>query len=197
MSTGSYGPDFNSAKGGVFGTWLQPSALRIYWWSRDKVPSDVLSENLDPSTWGTPASQFLSGGGCDVGNYFKKQTIVSNSAWRNQAGLTSNQETLLIMVQIINTAFCGENIKQELWDDSCKASTGAPTCDDYVTRNPTAFSESYWLLNSIKLYDLPDATESRSKSNDTGSGAQSVGPSYVHTLQAAVVATLVIAVLPG
>ncbi|KAJ3495755.1 hypothetical protein NLG97_g3159 [Lecanicillium saksenae] len=77
MSTGSYGPEFNEGKGGVFATWLQPNALRIYWWNRDNVPSDILSGNPDPDTWGKPASQFISGSDCDVGNYFKKQTIVS------------------------------------------------------------------------------------------------------------------------
>lgn len=76
MTSGSYGQAFNEGHGGVFATWLDSNALRIYWWSRDKVPSDITSGNPDPSTWGTPASQFVSGSGCNVDNYFKKQTIV-------------------------------------------------------------------------------------------------------------------------
>lgn len=76
MTSGSYGQAFNEGRGGVFATWLDSNALRIYWWSRDKVPSDITSGNPDPSTWGTPASQFVSGSGCNVDNYFKKQTIV-------------------------------------------------------------------------------------------------------------------------
>ncbi|KAJ3497017.1 hypothetical protein NLG97_g2220 [Lecanicillium saksenae] len=59
--------------------------------------------------------------------------------------------------RIINTAFCGENIPQSVWEESCLASTGFQTCDDYVTQNPEAFADSYWLFNSIKVYDTVDA----------------------------------------
>ncbi|KAJ4245089.1 hypothetical protein NW762_014300 [Fusarium torreyae] len=128
MSTGSYGSAFNKGEGGVYAIWLEADALKIYWWSRENIPADITSGNPDPSKWGTPASQFVSGSSCDVSAYFKGQTI------------------------IINTAFCGDNMDQELWDGECKASTGAATCDAYVTNNPEAFKESYWLFNSIKLY---------------------------------------------
>ncbi|KAM0559958.1 hypothetical protein ACHAPJ_003912 [Fusarium lateritium] len=128
MSSGSYGSAFNKGNGGVYATWLEADALKIYWWSRENIPADITSGNPDPSKWGTSASQFVSGSSCDVSAYFKGQTI------------------------IINIAFCGDNMDQELWDGECKASTGAATCDAYVTDYPEAFKESYWLFNSIKLY---------------------------------------------
>ena len=59
---------------------------------------------------------------------------------------------LLTLGQIINTAFCGDNIPQEIWEQECQASTGVHTCDEYVAFSPEAFEESYWLFNSIKLY---------------------------------------------
>jgi len=74
---GSYGSAFNKAKGGVYATWLESDALKIYWFPRDKIPTDIKSGKPDPSNWGTPASKFVSGSGCDVGKYFKGQTIVS------------------------------------------------------------------------------------------------------------------------
>ncbi|KAF7539730.1 hypothetical protein G7Z17_g12368 [Cylindrodendrum hubeiense] len=128
MTAGSYGSAFNRAEGGVYATWLEANALKIYWWSRENIPADITAGKPDPSKWGNPASQFVSGKGCNVGTYFKGQTI------------------------IINTAFCGDNIDQGIWNQKCRASTGANTCDDYVTNNPGAFKQAYWLINSVKLY---------------------------------------------
>ncbi|KAH7141844.1 concanavalin A-like lectin/glucanase domain-containing protein [Dactylonectria macrodidyma] len=128
MSAGSYGTAFNKGKGGVYATWLEADAIKIYWWSRAKIPADITAGKPDPSKWGKPASQFISGQGCNVAKFFKGLTI------------------------IINTTFCGDNINQEIWDDECKVSTGAKTCDSYVTNNPKAFREAYWVFNSIKIY---------------------------------------------
>ncbi|KAK7422731.1 hypothetical protein QQZ08_009355 [Neonectria magnoliae] len=128
MSEGSYGSAFNKANGGVYATWLEANSLKIYWWSRKNIPADITAGKPDPSKWGTPASQFTGGKGCNVGKYFKGQTI------------------------ILNTAFCGDNIDQDTWDGECRASTGAKTCDAYVTNSPGAFKQAYWLINSIKLY---------------------------------------------
>jgi hypothetical protein len=79
-AVGSYGSAFNDAKGGVYATWLESDALRIYWFPREKIPSDIKAGKPDPTKWGKPASKFLSGPGCDVGKYFKGQTIVSTMA---------------------------------------------------------------------------------------------------------------------
>ncbi|KAJ3535840.1 hypothetical protein NM208_g6967 [Fusarium decemcellulare] len=128
MSAGSYGEDFNTNKGGVYATWLTKDALKLYWWPRNKIPTDIKSGKPNPSNWGTPASQFVGGSNCNVGKYFKKQTI------------------------IFNTAFCGDNIDQDLWNEECRASTGVKTCDAYVTNNPAAFKSQFWSINSIKLY---------------------------------------------
>ncbi|KAF5026588.1 hypothetical protein F66182_1314 [Fusarium sp. NRRL 66182] len=130
MPVGSYGKPFNANQGGVYATWLTKEALKIYWFPRSKIPDDIKSGNPNPSNWASPAtSQFVNANGnCDVGKYFKKQTI------------------------IFNTAFCGDNIDQGIWNQECKASTGYNTCDDYITNNPGAFKDSYWSINSVKLY---------------------------------------------
>ena len=78
MSEGSYGDEFNSGGGGVYALWLTPQALKLYWWARNSIPRDITKGRPNPSRWGTPASQFISGKNCNVKNYFKKQTIVSS-----------------------------------------------------------------------------------------------------------------------
>ncbi|KAF7563372.1 hypothetical protein G7046_g706 [Stylonectria norvegica] len=128
MSANSYGNGFNAAGGGVYAVSLASDALKIYWWPRSKIPSDITSGAPDPTKWGTPASLFTSGSNCNVANYFKGMNI------------------------IINTDFCGANIPQEIWDQECKSITDTPTCDEFVATSPAAFDDSYWLFNSIKIY---------------------------------------------
>lgn len=128
MKTNSYGKGFNDRNGGVYATWLDADFIKIYWWNRANIPKDIKAGRPDPSGWGTPATQFLKGSGCDPSKYFKGLTI------------------------IVNISLCGDNINQEIWDDECRQLTGVKTCDSYVANNPKAFKEAYWLFNSIKLY---------------------------------------------
>ncbi|KAL4722247.1 hypothetical protein ACLX1H_011028 [Fusarium chlamydosporum] len=130
MPSGSYGKTFNNNKGGIYATWLTTGAVKIWWFPRNNIPADIKNGKPEPNTWGQPATtQFVNANGnCDVGKYFKKQTI------------------------IFNTAFCGSNIDQGIWNQECRASTGYATCDDYVTNQPGAFKEVYWTINSLKLY---------------------------------------------
>lgn len=78
MSQGSYGPAFNAAGGGVYATWLESDALKLYWFKRSNIPADITSGNPNPANWGTPASQFTSGSNCNISKYFKDLTIVSS-----------------------------------------------------------------------------------------------------------------------
>lgn len=36
----------------------------------------------------------------------------------------------------------------------CNNASQAATCKDYVANNPSAFVEAYWLVNSVKVYQL-------------------------------------------
>lgn len=146
MAKGSYGDAFNAGQGGVYATWVESSAIKIWWWSRKNIPKDITAGSPNPDRWGRPASQFLrSSAGCNVGKYFKGLTIVSSPSFK--------LETMTNLYQIINTDFCGSNIPQDVWEQECQASTGSSTCDGYVTNHPEAFRNTYWLFNSIKLYN--------------------------------------------
>jgi hypothetical protein len=78
MPSGSYGKTFNANKGGVYATWLTKEAVKIWWFPRNSIPADIKNGSPEPNTWGQPATtQFVNANGnCDVGRYFKKQTIV-------------------------------------------------------------------------------------------------------------------------
>ena len=69
----SYGTGFNVA-GGVYAMEWTSSSIKVWYFSRENVPSDI--DSLDPSTWGTPAANW---GGCAFDTYFKDLGLVRES----------------------------------------------------------------------------------------------------------------------
>jgi hypothetical protein len=75
---GSYGSSFNAQGGGVFAMEWTSTFIRIYFFSRNAIPADIIAGKPDPSKWGIPAADFDSQyGGCDIDANFPPQTIVS------------------------------------------------------------------------------------------------------------------------
>lgn len=52
---------------------------------------------------------------------------------------------------VFDTTFCGD-WAGNVWGSSATCSKLASTCEAYVGANPAAFSEAYWLINSVKVY---------------------------------------------
>ena len=73
-STASYGGGFNAAGGGVFATEWTSNAIKVWFFSRPDVPSDIANGQPDPSGWGTPTAAFA--GNCNIDEKFHDQQIV-------------------------------------------------------------------------------------------------------------------------
>ncbi|KKA27451.1 hypothetical protein TD95_005409 [Thielaviopsis punctulata] len=126
-TTAPIGSEFNKVGGGVYALDWTSDAIAVYYFARDAIPEDITSETPNPSTWGTPVAKFNGGSGCDIGSVFVNHNIV------------------------FNTDFCGEWAGNE-WTTIPELTALAATCKDYVAANPSAFSEAYWLINSVKVY---------------------------------------------
>jgi hypothetical protein len=124
-STVGYGAGFNANGGGVYAMEWTSSAIEVYFFPRNAIPSDITSGSPNPSGWGTPVASF-SGSGCDIDTHFMNHNI------------------------IFDTTFCGDWAGQ-VWSSSQCASL-ASTCDAYVAANPSAFTQAYWSINSVKVY---------------------------------------------
>ncbi|GAA5956289.1 hypothetical protein JCM3765_005619 [Sporobolomyces pararoseus] len=132
----SYGPAFNKKGGGVYALQWSSSGIKIYFWPRNSIPSDIKSGKPKPSSkWGQP--HFLnSASSC---NPFKKFSD---------------------LMLVINVNLCGQ-WAGSLWGSSLsyagqaqspQSITGHSTCESFVQNNGHAFKNAYWGINSIKIY---------------------------------------------
>ena len=121
----------NENGGGVWAMEWTSELINVWFFSRDAIPDDITNENPDPCSWGTPTADFESQyGECDIDGHFPAQTIY------------------------FDTDFCGPEAGGRAWTSwtDCSVKTNVSTCEEYVAVNPTDFSEAYWLVNSVKVY---------------------------------------------
>ncbi len=132
----SFGAGFNAMLGGVYAVEWTSKAIKIWFFPRASIPSDISqSSQPDPSSWGIPLAQF-TGAGCNIDTHFKDMQLV------------------------INTSFCGV-WAGEVWDSSPICREKAPTCEEFVAKNPAAFKGAFWLVNDIKVYEDKATTQRR------------------------------------
>jgi len=124
----SSGTPFNNNKGGVYATqWVTGNSggINIWFFNRGAIPSDITNGKPDPTQWGKPYARFAFGGDCSS-DHFQNNTVV------------------------INTDFCGDWAGSSFqWD--CP-DIWPTTCVQYVQNNPSAFSEAYWTINYVRVY---------------------------------------------
>ncbi|KAG5925583.1 hypothetical protein E4U42_004162 [Claviceps africana] len=146
----NYGDGFNAAGGGVYATEWTSDHIAIWFFPRSKIPQDIKAENPKPSNWGTPVARFVGGPSCSIDGHFANNKLV------------------------IDTTFCGSWAGDpKIWNANPECSALAKTCKDYVSGNPAAFAEAFWVFNYIKVYQhgpgndveptkpLPSATGAR------------------------------------
>ncbi|KAL2849183.1 concanavalin A-like lectin/glucanase domain-containing protein [Aspergillus pseudoustus] len=147
-SSNSYGAGFNSAGGGVYATEWTGDHISIWFFPRSSVPGDISSGNPNPSSWGTPAARFA--GSCDIESHFTDMQI------------------------IFDITFCGDWAGNVWGSGSCSAHG---SCQDYVANNPSAFSEAYWDINSLRVYqDSASAKKRAPEAGTFGTTSTTFGP---------------------
>lgn len=125
---GSYGTSFNRQGGGVYALEWTDEHLKIWFFPRHSIPPSITSGKPDVTKFGIPMA--LVKEGCDVANVFKPQSF------------------------IFDTTFCGD------WAGGVFGNSGCPmtdsdsfqSCHNFVAHNPEQFKETYWEINSVKIY---------------------------------------------
>ncbi|KAI5926996.1 concanavalin A-like lectin/glucanase domain-containing protein [Camillea tinctor] len=122
---------FGSATGGIYAMEWTSDSIRMWDWTHDAAPADVLSGNPAPSVsnWGTPNYVIKE---CDIEKAFSDMKLV------------------------FSLDFCAVAGQTDKWASSCQASTGYDTCTEYVASQGTDFEDVYFQVKEIKFYELAE-----------------------------------------
>lgn len=135
-TSNSFGSGFNANGGGVYAMKWDSTGIAVYFFSRNNVPSDILIGAPDPDAWSVPQARWPATS-CNPFNFFKNHSV------------------------IFDTTLCGD-WAAGVWggsgipgqEQSCAARTGFSTCEAFVRASGSAFSEAYWEINSVRIYQL-------------------------------------------
>jgi len=119
----SYGAPFNSGNGGVYALEWTNDHIQSFFFNRSDIPKDITADLPNPSSWGRPYAYFSLGSSCPS-NKFQNMNMV------------------------IDLTFCGD-WAGNVFSSQCP---GKGSCNSYVQNNPSAFSQAYWWISSIKVY---------------------------------------------
>ncbi|KAM3437911.1 hypothetical protein MY4824_003560 [Beauveria thailandica] len=123
--TSSYGDTFNAVGGGIYAMLWDDEYIKVWHFDRGAAPADIAAKTPSPAGWGKPAAVY-GGESCDVESHFRDMSIV------------------------LNINFCGDYGNAVWKSDGCSAL--APTCAEWVAKNPAAFANAYWDVNYIDAY---------------------------------------------
>ncbi|CAI7655128.1 unnamed protein product [Penicillium glandicola] len=143
---GSYGTSFNKLNGGVYTLQWTDEFLKIC-----SIPASITSGKPDVTEFGTPMA--LVEESCDVATAFKAQSFV------------------------FDVTFCGDWAGNVYSTSGCPmtSSDGAQSCINYVANHPAMFEQTYWEINSVKIYqESVQGTASVSSSETESTAAATV-----------------------
>ncbi|KAJ5585605.1 uncharacterized protein N7459_005405 [Penicillium hispanicum] len=149
---GSYGTSFNRQGGGIYAMQWTQQFLKIWFFPRHSIPTSITKGDPDVSQFGTPMA--LVEEGCDVANSFKEQSFV------------------------FDVTFCGDWAGGVFGQSGCPVSSSDSfqSCVNYVAQNPSHFEQTYWEINSVKIYQtgVEDTAVSASRSAATHAVSESL-----------------------
>ncbi|OAA39789.1 GPI anchored endo-1,3(4)-beta-glucanase [Beauveria brongniartii RCEF 3172] len=148
--TSSYGDTFNAVGGGIYAMLWDDDFIKVWHFDRDAAPADIAAKKPSPAGWGKPAAVY-GGKSCDVESHFRDMSIV------------------------LNINFCGDYGNAVWKSDGCSAL--APTCAEWVAKNPAAFANAYWDVNYIDAYVQSASNTSTMSSVSSGNLTSSTVPS--------------------
>lgn len=154
--TGSYGTSFNNNGGGVYAMEWTEQFVKIWFFPRKSIPASITKGKPDVSEFGTPMA--LVQDGCDVANSFKAQSFV------------------------FDVTFCGDWAGGVFGESGCPmtSSDSFASCTNFVAQNPAKFKETYWEINSVKVYQTGVKSKASAASHSSATHEVSLAAATHH-----------------
>ncbi|KAG9223169.1 glycoside hydrolase family 16 protein, partial [Pleurotus ostreatus PC15] len=133
-NSNSFGAGFNSNGGGVYVMQWDSDGVAIFFFPRGSVPADITAGAPQPTLWGLPQARFPASG-CNPSQFFNNHHLIfdttlcgdwAGGVW-NAAGIPGQEQ-------------------------SCAQRTGFSTCEAFVRANGASFSQAFWEVQSVKIY---------------------------------------------
>jgi len=159
-STNSFGAGFAQNGGGAYAMLWDDTGIKIWFFPRPSIPSDVSTANPNPSGWGTPTA-FWPQSTCNTAEFFSPQTL------------------------IFDITICGNFAgAADVFNPSCPG-----LCTDLV-QDPTNYNTAYFEISYVHVFTNGSSTGSTtetgsppaSQTGGSGSGSSSSGASRLGSL---------------
>jgi hypothetical protein len=137
----SYGAKFAQNGGGAFATLWDEEGIRIWFFTRSRVPADMATANPNPSAWGAPTA-FWPESSCKTAQFFGPQTLILVSP-----SFPLPPEAYM-PTDIQETNVCGE-FARDVFSQTC--SSQAKLCTDLVVV-PSNYHDAYWEIKYISVF---------------------------------------------
>ncbi|KDR68996.1 hypothetical protein GALMADRAFT_256233 [Galerina marginata CBS 339.88] len=142
----SYGSGFAGNGGGAFAMLWNDDGIKIWFFTRNAIPSDLPTPNPNPAGWPAP-SAFYPSSSCDTTKFIGSQTM------------------------ILETNVCG-NFAVDVFSQTCP---NMGVCTDLVP-NPANYVNAYWEIRYLTVFsNSTTSTGSGSSSTSGGSGSSPTG----------------------
>ncbi|PSR71763.1 hypothetical protein PHLCEN_2v12367 [Hermanssonia centrifuga] len=148
----SYGPSFNAIGGGIYAMERTNDFINVWFWPRNVagMPSDASSgaNSIITDAWGTPTASFPNTD-CDIGSHFDENNIIINlTFWYTAGGDWAGIDS------IFNGAGCPGDCVGACLNFSIFGTVQLLTqrSTDFVNNNPSAFSEAFWDIAAVRVY---------------------------------------------
>ncbi|KAJ6463003.1 concanavalin A-like lectin/glucanase domain-containing protein [Mycena sanguinolenta] len=147
----SFGAKFAQSGGGAFAMLWDEDGIKMWFFTRSAVPSDMATASPNPSGWGTP-SAFWPQSSCNTAQFFGPQTL------------------------ILETNVCGNFANAVgVFNQTCSGS-----CLDLVVV-PTNYVDAYWEIKYVAVFSNSSSSSSASggsaTTSSTGAHASTTGGS--------------------
>ncbi|KDQ54905.1 glycoside hydrolase family 16 protein [Jaapia argillacea MUCL 33604] len=130
----SYGSGFNGIGGGVYAMLWDTTGISVFFFARSNIPVDISGNAPNPSSWGTPMARYPATQ-CNPQQFFYNHSV------------------------IFDTTLCGD-WASGVWsstgvtgqEQSCAQRTGYSTCESFVRNQGSAFTDAYWEVNYVQIW---------------------------------------------